>query len=67
MNASKAKRRWMAWNRYVQKAGSKANGKWGTDIHQGQARAYQDVMFAGRAYPRGARVPYYPKWREKLK
>jgi len=55
MNASKAKRRWIAWSRYVQKTGSRIT-------YPGHAKAHQDVMFASRAYPRGVRVPFYPKW-----
>lgn len=64
MNASKAKRRWIAWCRYVAATGTKANRSrgWGTDAHNGQAKAYHDHMFAGRSYPRGVRVPYYPRW-----
>ena len=62
MNASKAKRRWMAWCRYMATTETRANPsrRWGTDAHDGQSKAYQDCMFAGR--PRGARVVYYPKW-----
>lgn len=62
MRASRAKRRWLAWCRYVDATQTRANGRWGTDIHAGQARAYQDVMFARRAAPRGMRVPFYPRW-----
>lgn len=64
MNASKAKRRWMAWARYTVATGTKANRSrgFGTDLHNGQAKAYQDCTFARRAYPRGARVVYYPSW-----
>lgn len=64
MNASKAKRRWLAWCRYVAATNTRANSSrlWGLDVHHGQSKAYQDHMFARRSWPRGARVPYYPKW-----
>jgi hypothetical protein len=64
MNASRAKRRWMAWCRYVAATGTQADRSraGGTDIHTGQVKAYQGHMFARRSYPRGVRVPYYPKW-----
>jgi len=58
MNAAKAKRRYMKWCRYVSKTGSRT----ARTNHAGHAKAHEDLMFAGRAYPRGARVPYYPKW-----
>lgn len=60
MNASKARRRWIKWCRYLAATGTQANRFAG--LHNGQARAYQDLTFAGRAYPRGARYVYYPRW-----
>jgi len=64
MNAARARRRWLAWCRYVNATQTQANRSrgWGTDIHAGQAKAYQDYTFAGRAAPRGARLVYYPRW-----
>ncbi len=60
MNATKAQRRWIAWCRYVQKTGTQANRSrgWGTDAHNGHAKAFNDATFAGR----GARYLYYPSW-----
>jgi hypothetical protein len=58
MNASKAKRRWMKWNRYVSKTGSRT----ARTNHAGHAKSHEDLMFACRAYPRGVRALYYPKW-----
>lgn len=64
MNARRAHRRWLRWGRYVAATGTMANRLrgWGTDTHTGQAKAYHDCMFAGRANPAGIRVPYYPPW-----
>lgn len=64
MRASRAKRRWLAWCRYVAATQTQASpGRhWGTGIHTGQARAYQGVMYARRAAPRGVRTPFYPRW-----
>lgn len=65
MNANKAKRRWLRWCRYVAATQSESglHGKWKTGgIHAGQAKAYQDYAFAQRAYPRGARLVWYPAW-----
>lgn len=64
MNASRAKRRWLAWGRYVAATGTMANRSrgWGTDAHTGQAKAYQDCMYARRSCSRGVRVVYYPPW-----
>ncbi len=64
MRVGKAKRRWMRWARYVAATGSEASGRraWGGESHDGQAKAYQDVMYARRAAPRGVRVAWYPQW-----
>lgn len=64
MNASKAKRRWVRWCRYVAKTGTEASlaRSWGSGTHAGQAKAYEGVMFARRYAPIGARVVWYPKW-----
>lgn len=61
MNAAKAKRRWIAWCRYVEKTDTRTKPSF-AGLHQGHTKAYQDLMFAGRAYPQGARWVYYPKW-----
>lgn len=64
MRVSRAKRRWLAWCRYVDATQTRANPRrhWGTDVHTGQARAYQDVLYARRAAPHGVRTPLYPRW-----
>lgn len=64
MRASRAKRRWLRWGRYVNATQTRANRSrgWGTDIHTGQARAYSDVMYARRYAPIGLRVVWYPRW-----
>lgn len=60
MNAAKARRRWLAWCRYVDKTQTQPSPR--RYVHVGQAKAYADAMFAGRAYPRGARYVYFPRW-----
>lgn len=65
MNAARAKRRWIAWCRYVQHTQSEPTGgnAWAlARIHRGHAKAYQDAMFAKRWYPKGARAVWYPSW-----
>lgn len=62
MNASRARRRWLKWCRYIDKTHSAGGGKWGARVHEGQAKAYQDAMFARRCYPKGARQPFYTSW-----
>lgn len=62
MNASKARRRWLRWCRYVQKTGSVSGNKLHAGIHAGQGNAYNDAVFARRAFPKGARYVYYPRW-----
>jgi hypothetical protein len=64
VNASRARRRWLKWCRYVDKTQSiRAGSKMAfTEIHEGQAKAYQDAMFARRYFPKGARQPFYPRW-----
>lgn len=64
MRVGKARRRWIRWCRYVQATNTLASPsrRWGTGIHGGQAKAYEDVMFAQRPMARGVRVPWYPKW-----
>ncbi len=62
MNASKAKRRWMKWSRYVVNTGTRTTAKNSAGNHRGHARAYEAAMFAGRSYPRGARQLYFAKW-----
>jgi len=57
VNASKARRRWIAWCRYAAKTGTLGNA-----AHRGHAKAHENVMTAGRAYPRGLRPVYYPGW-----
>lgn len=63
MNASKAKRRWIRWCRYVAKTQTQAKRSHllpGT--HAGQVKAYSDLTYAGRFYPRGVRYVWYPRW-----
>ena len=64
MNAARARRRWLAWCRYVDKTQSRPRGNDHRPAftHIGQAKAYQDAMFAGRAFPHGVRYVYFPKW-----
>lgn len=64
MNVGRARRRWLKWCRYVQKTQTLADPRrrWGTGAHAGQARAYQDAMFAGRYAPKGVRNVWYPRW-----
>lgn len=64
MRVSRAKRRWLRWCRYVDKTQTLANRSrgWGTDAHTGQAKAYADVMYAGRWVPNGIRPVWYPSW-----
>lgn len=62
MNASRARRRWLKWCRYIDKTQSETPHRSYAGTHTGQAKAYTDVMFAHRCTPRGARVPWYPKW-----
>lgn len=62
MNASKARRRWLTWCRYIDKTQSMTSNRRFAGIHAGQAKAYECVMFARRSFPRGVLVPYYPRW-----
>jgi len=64
VRVGRAKRRWIAWCRYIQKTNSQANHlrDWGTNIHAGQAKAYEDAMYAHRWAPIGVRQPWYPRW-----
>lgn len=66
MRVGKAQRRWIKWCRYVQKTQSRANAgnRWGTTLHDGQAKAYADVMYAHRWAPNGVREPWWPGWGE---
>lgn len=50
----------MKWCRYVTNTGTRTEQFAG--VHNGQANAYYDLTFAQRAYPRGARTVYYPRW-----
>lgn len=61
MRTGKAKRRWVRWCRYVAKTQSVANRSrlWGTDAHNGQAKAYADLSIAGIP---GMRPVWYPRW-----
>jgi hypothetical protein len=64
VRVNRAKRRWLRWCRYIDKTQSMANGsrkRW-TEIHVGQAKAFEDVMHARRYAPIGVRVVWYPKW-----
>ena len=64
MNAAKAKRRWLKWCRYIASTDTAARGSslWIAEVHRGHVKAYEHAMFAGRAYPHGARVVWYPRW-----
>jgi hypothetical protein len=62
VNASKARRRWLRWCRYVQKTQSFSNGKWGSGTHAGQAKAWEGAMFSKRYAPKGARYVRIPPW-----
>ena len=62
MNASRARRRWLRWCRYVDKTQSLPSNPHIGNVHDGQALAYEDLMYARRAFPRGVRIPYYPRW-----
>jgi hypothetical protein len=64
VRVAKAKRRWIRWCRYVAATGTQANPhrSYGSMTHEGQAKAYEDVMYARRYAPIGVRVVWYPKW-----
>lgn len=62
MNASRAKRRWITWCRYIDKTQTATDSKWYAGMHRGHTKAYDDLMYARRAFPRGVRLPYYPRW-----
>jgi hypothetical protein len=62
MNASKARRRWMRWCRYVAATQSVTTNKNYAGTHAGQVKAYSDVMYARRYAPIGVRAPWYPRW-----
>lgn len=57
MNASKAKRRLIRWHRYLASTKSMPLKGAGAGYHTGHAKAHWDYMIAGRAAPRGIRVP----------
>lgn len=65
MRAAAAKRRWLAWCRYVEKTGSVSQSSWHNGPHQGEIKALSDHMRAKRYAPIGLRVPYYPRWATK--
>lgn len=57
MNASKARRRFMRWQRYVKKYnGNTGCSRW--VYHGGYVRAHWGAMTAQRAAPTGIRVPW---------
>ena len=62
MNANKARRRWIRWCRYVAKTQSGTAHRSYAGTHHGQAKAYQDAMYAGRYAPIGVRAVWYPRW-----
>lgn len=62
MNASRAKRRWIRWCRYVAATQTRTSSRSFAGTHNGQAKAYADVMYARRYAPIGIRVPWYPRW-----
>lgn len=55
MRVSKAKRRWMKWQRYVNRTKTKSTHKYLAGNHRGMVWAYDDAMFANRYVPKGAR------------
>lgn len=59
MRASRARRRWLKWCRYVDKTQTRRAR---SGVHYGQASAYVDVMYARRWSPKGVREPWHPKW-----
>lgn len=61
MNASRARRRWLTWCRYVGKTQSVSRAV-GAGVHAGQAKAYRDAMYARRYFLKGARPPFRPTW-----
>jgi hypothetical protein len=64
VKVARAKRRWLAWCRYVDKTQSQANrsARWGYQTHQGQSKAWNNYMFAHRWPPRGCRYVPVPRW-----
>ncbi len=62
MRVSRAKRRWLKWARYVANTGTRTAAKGTGGWHVGHARAFDDVHFAKRSAPSGARQPYYSHW-----
>lgn len=58
MNARKAHRRWMAWQRYYAKTRSKPSNPRLGGNHRGMIFAYEHEMFAGRGFPHGSRQGY---------
>jgi hypothetical protein len=58
MNARKAHRRWIAWQRYQHKTQSRPSNWRLGGTHRGMVFAHAGDMFAGRAYPHGPRRTY---------
>lgn len=62
MRVGKAKRRWIAWCRYVQKTQTSRRSRAYGEIHAGQAKAFEGATFANAYPPKGARSVWYPRW-----
>lgn len=58
MRVNRAKRRLMAWYRYVDHTGSVTTNSQLAGYHRGHMKAYSDVMNAGRYAPIGIRTPW---------
>ena len=65
MRASRARRRWLRWERYVAKTGSKPSNKNLGGYHRGHSWAYSDAWAAGRYAPNGLRTPWYSPWMDR--
>lgn len=60
MSAGRARRRLLAWHRYVQRTGTYGRGT-ASGYHHGHVLAYDRVIFAGRP-ALGIRMPWRPRW-----
>lgn len=51
MSYARARRRYLAWERYVQRTGTRSRWK----FHMAHSKAFMRCVETGRAYPRGVR------------
>lgn len=58
MRVNRAKRRLLAWARYVRETGSAPSNPRLGGYHRGHAMAYGDVTYARRWAPKGIREPW---------